>query len=88
MKIFGYEFRKFEKDNTVITDAVETWCVKWYSLHKDLIDKGAPYAEIQSFITKESANMFAKELEDARKLLGDKGWDVRVYKQKSPTNKE
>ncbi len=86
MKIFGYEFRKFEKKITTL-DAVETWCVKWKSIHKDCIGVGRSQIEIQSFVSKGGADIFAKELNDARKLLGDYGYKATVYKQKSPTNK-
>jgi len=85
MKIFGYEFRKFEQDTTTI-EMVETWCVKWSSLHRDIIDVGRQKIEVQAFPTKEGAEFFAKELRDARKLLGDTKFGVKVYKQDTPTN--
>jgi len=86
MKIFGFEIRKFEKRTTTI-EVIETWCVKWSSLHRDFIDKGIQKINVQGFMTKEGAEEYAKELIDARRLLGDKGWDVQVYKQETPTNK-
>lgn len=86
MKIFGYEFRKFEQSTTTI-EVIETWIVKWESIHRDCIDNGKPNIELQSFITKKDANFFAGELISARKLMGDRGYNVKVYKQNSPTNK-
>ena len=86
MKILGFEIRKFESTPTTI-EIIETWCVRWASLHRDIINKGCPKINVQSFITKAGAQAYAKELEDARRLLGDEGWKVEVYKQKTPTNK-
>lgn len=90
MKIFGYELRKFEETNTTI-EAIETYVVKWYSL----INKGeqgstlrvSVKVQVQAFPTKESANIFAKELNDAINLLGHTGYEATVYKQDAPTNK-
>ena len=86
MKIFGYEFRKFESTNTTI-EAIETWIVEWESLHKNCLSNGEPNTQKQAFINKDGAKLFAKELNDCRKLLGDKGFSAKVYMQKSPTNK-
>jgi len=85
MKIFGFEIRKFEQSITTI-QVVETWCVKWSSLHRDIIDKGIQKINVQAFPTKEGAEFYAQELRDARKLLGDKGYAVEVYRQETPTN--
>ena len=85
MKIFGYEFRKFEQQTTTL-EMIETWNVRWESLHRNFIDKGVPVIQLQGFTTKDQAKLFAKELTDARRLLGDEGWQASVYKQKSPTN--
>lgn len=92
MKIFGFEFRKFEEDNTII-EAIETWCVKWISLTVRspwTQEKGSGLGvdiQVQAFPTKESADLYAKELRDAIKLLGHRGYTVEVYKQNTPTNK-
>lgn len=85
MKIFGFEIRKFEKNPTTI-QIIETWCVKWSSLHKNIIDKGEQKINVQGFPTRAGAEDYAKELRDARDLLGDKGFPVEVYMQKTPTN--
>ena len=88
MKILGYEFRKFEKKVTTI-GVVETWCVKWVSLiHGGLRDRFPDVeVQVQAFPSEDTAKFFKKELEDAMKLLGHKGWAVNVYLQKMPTNK-
>lgn len=83
--MFGFEIRKFEVNATTI-QIIETWCVKWSSLHKDVIDKGVQEINVQGFPTKEGAYAYAKELRDARALLGDKGFGVEVYVQQTPTN--
>ena len=86
MKIFGFEIRKFEKDPTTI-EVIETWCVKWESLHyRYLFDSAEARTNVQAFMTKEGAEEYAKELSDARKLLGDTNVPVKFYKQKTPTN--
>ena len=85
MKIFGFEIRKFESKVTTI-EMVETWCVKWSSLHCNIINTGDPSINVQSFVTEDGANEYAKELRTARRLLGDTGWGVEVYKQQTPTN--
>ena len=85
MKIFGFDIRKFEQGNTTI-QVIETWCVKWSSLHKNIINSGEQYINVQGFPTKAGADAYAKELTDARRLLGDKGFPVEVYKQATPTN--
>jgi len=84
MKIFGYEFRKFEADTTTL-ECIETWMVTWESMSNARIypDK-SPMA--QAFTAKDQAELFAQELRDCRKLLGDSGFEVTVIKQKSPTN--
>ena len=86
MKIFGYEFRKFEETPTTIVDAVETWCVGWYSVEHCVGMHYGCKKNVQGFVTKESADMFAKELDDARRLLGDRVEKARVYKQTTHTN--
>lgn len=86
MKIFGYEFRKFEKEITTIEDAVETWTVEWLSMHHYVSNTYRSKTRHQAFMSKESADRFAKELQDARNLLGDKDVYVKVYKQTPPTN--
>jgi hypothetical protein len=85
VKIFGFEIRKFEANNTTV-QMVETWCVKWSSLHKDIIDKGEQVTNVQGFPTQDGAEAYAKELTDARRLLGDRGFPVKVYRQSTPTN--
>ena len=85
MRIFGFEIRKFE-DNPTTLQIIETWCVKWSSLRKNIIDTGKQKINVQGFPTKQGAEDYAKELRDARRLLGDTGWDVEVYVQKTPTN--
>lgn len=85
MNIFGLKIRLFS-DTPITLEAIETWMVKWESLYRSSIDRGIPNIETQAFTSKESAELFAKQLRDARKLLGDTGWDVKVYKQKPPTN--
>jgi hypothetical protein len=85
MRIFGFELRKFEEEKTTI-EAIETWCVKWSSLHKSIINMGDPKINVQGFPTKQGADIYAKELKDARRLLGDKGFDVVVYMQKTHSN--
>lgn len=85
MKVFGFEIRKFEANPTTI-QIIETWCVKWSSLRKNSIDNGVQEINVQGFPTKEGADAYAKELRDARRLLGDVGFPVDVYSQKTPTN--
>lgn len=85
MKIFGLKIRFFEKQVKSL-EAIETWCVKWSSLHKSIIGKGEQVINVQGFPSKESAEIYAKELRDARRLLGDIGFGVEVYKQNTPTN--
>jgi hypothetical protein len=85
MKIFGFEIRKFEVEPTTI-QLIETWCVKWASLHRTIIDTGEQKINVQGFPTKAGADSYAQELRDARALLGDKGFPVEVYVQKTPTN--
>ncbi len=84
MKIFGFEIRKFEKTTTTI-NAVETWIVEWTSIN----DSGlfiCTKSNHQAFTSKKDADFYAKELKAARKLLGDKGVSLSVYKQKTHTN--
>jgi hypothetical protein len=85
MKILGFEIRKFEKNNTTI-QIIEIWCVRWSSLHKNIIDTGKQVTNVQAFPNEATANFYAKELRDARRLLGDVGFNVEVYKQRTPTN--
>jgi hypothetical protein len=84
MKIFGFEIRVFKKATTTI-NTVETWIVKWTTFQK-----GYTIADIednmQCFPSKKDADLYAKELRDARKLLGDKYASISVYKQKIHTN--
>lgn len=84
MKIFGFEIRKFEQNNTTV-QMIETWCVKWESVVRSYTF-GYPHDNVIGFPTKEGAEQYAQELKDARKLLGDHGWSVEVYRQKVPTN--
>lgn len=86
MKILGYEFRKFESHNTTL-ETVETWVVEWYSLHYDFSDYYRHRSMFKIFIDEKQAKLFKRELEDARKLLGDKYVECKMYKQDSPTNK-
>lgn len=85
MRIFGFEIRKFETEPTTI-QIIETWCVKWSSLHKDIMDRGVQNINVQGFPTRAGAEAYAKELKDARALLGDRGFGVEVYAQQTPTN--
>ena len=85
MKIFKLFTRKFESRATSV-DAIETWLVEWPSLIKNIINNGEQKIRIQAFITKGDANMFASELDSARKLLGDEGFQSKVYKQKEFRN--
>lgn len=85
MKIFGFEIRKFEKHSTTI-QLIETWCVKWSSLHINVIADGEQVINVQGFPTQKGAEAYAKELRDARRLLGDRGFGVEVYRQTTPTN--
>ena len=85
MNIFGLKIRLFEKELTSI-EAIETWCVKWSSLHKNAIGRGDQVINVQGFPSKENAETYAKALRDARRLLGDVGFSVEVYKQKTPSN--
>lgn len=85
MRILNFLFKKFESAPTEIK-IIETWCVKWSSLHKDILGKGAPQINVQGFPTKDSADAYAEELRSARALLGDKGFGVDVYLQRTPTN--
>lgn len=85
MKIFGFEIRKFESQPTTI-NVIETWCVKWPSVYIDYIGYPRKKTNVLAFPLKESADMYAKELRDARRLLGDKNLDIDVYKQETHTN--
>ena len=85
MKVFGFEIRKFEASPTTI-QAIETWCVRWSSLHKNSIERGEQHTNVLGFPTEIGAREYAQELRDARALLGDKGFGVEVYVQKIPTN--
>lgn len=89
MKLFGFEFRKFEQETTTV-EAVETWCVKWLALTADDSREDRYYPQmdwqVQAFPSEDAAEFFAKELRDARALLGDKRWTVKVYKQTTHSN--
>ena len=86
MKIFGFEIRKF-KDEPETIQARETWVVEWYSLHwYAFFERGESKKMFLTFTTKDLANSYAKELTDARKLLGDDIPEPKVYKQKAPSN--
>lgn len=85
MKVFGFEIRKFETSPTTMK-AVETWCVKWPSLHKMFSDRGEVVVNVLGFPSEAGAREYAKELQDARALLGDKGFGAEVYVQKTHTN--
>lgn len=90
MKLFGYEFRKFEEENTTL-EAIETWCVSWYSIYTRWAEEDALVKvkqQVQGFPTKGNAKIFAVELREAIKLLGHKGYSVKVFKQITPTNKK
>ena len=85
MNIFGFKFRKFESSTTTVR-AIETWCVRWESLHRNIIDRGETNLEVQGFTSEVDAKSYAKELIDARRLLGDSGFKPTVYKQRTITN--
>jgi len=85
MKLFRFKLRKFEAGTTEI-EAIETWCVKWDSLHRNCINDAEPKVQVQAFTSKVDADFFAKELTDARRLLGDKWPAPAVYKQNTTTN--
>lgn len=85
MNIFEFGIKMFEKKPTTI-EAIETWIVEWKSIYHDI---GRFYLMKPNFLTftsKYKAQEYAKELQDARKLLGDTDLCVRVYKQEVPTN--
>lgn len=87
MKILGIEIRKFNAESSTI-NVVETWCVKWSSVHpwdraKERFDSNI---EVMSFVTKEDAEAFAKELKDASRLLKNGDQSIKVYKQEHPSN--
>jgi hypothetical protein len=89
MKIFGFEIRKFEKEPTTI-QVIETWNVRWWSVSQNTMC-GSRYSpnekeNVQGFPTKEGALAYAKELEDARRLLGDIYDKPSVEVQRIPTN--
>lgn len=85
MKILGFEFRKLETEKTTV-ECVETWCVRWRSLHHSIGDHWHTNIEVMSFASKETAEMFAKELKDAARLLKNDQQRVTVYKQEHPNN--
>ena len=85
MKILGFEFRKLETKTTTV-ECVDTWCVKWYSIHHDVSSFWEAHTEIMSFTSKETADMFAKELKDSCRLLKNELQNIRVYKQSHPIN--
>ena len=85
MKIFKLFTRKFESSATSV-DAIETWLVEWPSLIKNIINNGEQKIRVQAFVNKTDANMFSRELDSVRKLLGDEGFKSRVYKQKEFRN--
>ena len=90
MKVFGFEIRKFEKLPTTI-QVIETWNVRWWSVQQDVFVNGNRYSpgekeNVQGFPTEDAARSYAKELEDARRLLGDTYDKPLVEVQKIPTN--
>lgn len=85
MKIFGYEFRRFEEKTTTL-ETVDTWVVEWSSLHRNIIDTFDTESEFKTFTRKDQAELFRKELEDCARLLGDKGRMLKMYKQKNHSN--
>ena len=90
MKIFGYEFRKFEKQNTVLPSAVETWVVKWYSHYYRWGDLEFSETRLrhQVFAEQEEALVFCEELKDAKRLIGDnEKSNPWVEKVDPPTNR-
>jgi Rieske Fe-S protein len=89
MKIFGFEIRKFEKEPTTI-QVIETWNVRWWSVAQCKL-YGSRYnpkekENVQGFPTKEAAESYAKELSDARRLLGDIYDNPAIEVQKIPSN--
>ena len=90
MKLFDFLFRKFEEEPTVISDAIETWVVKWrYVSSNGFCGDVRTGIKHQAFMSRESAEKYSKELQDARKLLGDAMGDamyIHVQKQSAPTN--
>lgn len=86
MKILGFEIRKFNKEPETI-EAIETWVVKWeYSIGNYVSNKNEIGLKHLAFASKAQAESYAKELKDARRLLGDRDLNVEVYKQEVPTN--
>lgn len=86
MKILGFEIRKF-KDKPSTINVVETWCVKWLSLHPlSYSDRYETHIEIMTFVTQQDAEAFAKELKDASRLLKNGQQGIEVYKQEHPDN--
>lgn len=86
MKIIGFEIRKFNKEPETI-EALETWIVKWeYSKGNYLPNRNEIGLKHLAFASKGQAESYAKELKNARRLLGDIDLNVKVYKQEVPTN--
>jgi hypothetical protein len=85
MKIFGYKFRQFQEDPTTV-EAVEVWCVKWLGLYHAIADHWHTNKEVVAFQSKADAEVFAKELKSAAKLLKNTHQRVEIYKQDYPNN--
>ncbi|WP_269519496.1 hypothetical protein [Alteromonas sp. BMJM2] len=85
MKIFGYEFRKFEEQTTTI-ETVETWVVEWEVMVPKYRDWYEPTPKFKTFVSKDQAEMFKKELQSCIDLLGDQRIKPKVYKQEHSTN--
>ena len=86
MKILGLKVRKFKNKPSTI-NVVETWCVKWLSLHpRSYGEHYETNIEIMTFVTKQDAEAFAKELNDASRLLKNGKQGIEVYRQEYPDN--
>ena len=91
MKLFDFIFKKFENKHTTI-EVVETWVVSWRSISRKRfqnLENDATYdtkIRFNTFVSEESAKIYANELTQARKLLGDVEMDVIIYKNQVPSN--
>lgn len=86
ISISGWITKKFEKKPTEVDGALETWIVEWRSISHDVGRFWKSNLNQQAFSNEDSAHKYCKELNDARKLLGDRHLTPRVYKQKQFSN--
>lgn len=77
MKLFKLFFRD---EQTINVDAVELWEVWWTRRHGEFYRDTKPAVKV--FTSKEDAEMFAKAIEDAYKLIQHtSGTEVYIKKQ-------